>query len=87
MISAAAKIGEYTKSQNYEQAYLLGKRYLEKSPGDPGVLAALRELTAVLRSKCLDMAAKKQDCTTAYLQLEDLLSQTNGLTGQDMYGR
>jgi hypothetical protein len=48
---------------------------------------AVLELTAQLRSTCMDLALRKMDYGPEYEVLEDVLRGANKLTGQDMYGR
>jgi hypothetical protein len=72
----------------YEEAYLLGQKALELNSCDRDeIKSAMCDLTARLRSSCMDLASLKRDAGPNYQLLEDLLGKTNKLTGQDMYGR
>jgi hypothetical protein len=71
----------------YRDAYSMGRAALDKPAHDHEVIAALRELTARLRSNCMDLAARKMDVSPEYDALEQLLKEANELTGEDMYGR
>jgi hypothetical protein len=75
------------QEKKYEQAYSVGKESLKREPNNSGVVESLKKVTVELRSQCMDMASRKQDCTPAYFELEDLLRKVNELTKQDMYGR
>lgn len=71
----------------FEQAYSVGKKALELEPNNLAVVESLKMVTAALRSQCMDMASRKQDCAAAYFECEDLLRKVNELTKQDIYGR
>ena len=86
MSKIAEDIRGLVKNKNYEKAFSLGKQGLEKDPHNLEIVESLKLLTAALRSQCMDMASKKQDCTSVYFELEDLLRTVNELTRQDMYG-
>ena len=86
MTTSAEEIKSLVKISDYEKAFSIGKSQLETGPSNKEVMAALRVLTGTLRSKCMGMACKKQDCTPAYLKLEKLLSRVIELTDQDVYG-
>ncbi|WP_287497974.1 hemagglutinin repeat-containing protein [Pandoraea sp. CB10b_02] len=71
----------------YEKAYSVGRDTLQEPGCDrENIIAALCELTAQLRSVCMELAVQKIDFGTDYDALESLLRKTNELTGQDMYG-
>jgi hypothetical protein len=71
----------------YREAYLLGQKALELNSCDRDeIKSAMCDLTAQLRSSCMDLASRKKDAGPDYQLLEDLLRETNKLTGQDMYG-
>jgi hypothetical protein len=84
--TSAEKIKSLVKISDYEKAFSIGKYQLETDPSNKEIMADLRVLTGTLRSKCMGMACKKQDCTPAYLKLEKLLSRVSYLTDQDLYG-
>ncbi|NUW67192.1 hypothetical protein [Vibrio coralliilyticus] len=86
MNKIAKDIQGLEKNKEYEKAYSLGKQGLKKDPNDSEIIESLKSVTAALRSQCMDMAYRKQDCTPEYSKLEDLLRNVNELTQQDMYG-
>ncbi|MCA6062695.1 hypothetical protein [Thalassolituus marinus] len=81
------EIGILLKEMKYEQAYSVGKATLDREPNNSAVVESLKKVSAALRSQCMDMACRKQDCAPAYFELEDLLRKVNELTKQNMYGR
>lgn len=81
------RVRELVYAAAYRDAYLIGRAALEESACDDEVIPALRVLTAQLRSKCMDLAARKMDVGSEYKALENLLREANKLTGEDMYGR
>ena len=87
MSSNSDRIREKLRAAAYHEAFLIGRMALEESPCDYEVIAALHDLTAQLRSNCMDLAVRKMDVGPAYATLENVLSEANKLTGQDMYGR
>lgn len=87
MDSQSQEIENLVARGRFAEALSLGKMAISNDPTDEGVIAALRKLTAVLRSECMDLAGKKQDCTSKYSELELILRQANEYTHQDMYGR
>jgi hypothetical protein len=71
----------------YKDAYVIGLEALKDPENDHDeIVAVLCDLTARLRSECMDRAVCKSDYGEEYDALEDLLSKANRLTGQDMYG-
>ncbi|MER2177126.1 MAG: hypothetical protein ABS955_05430 [Stenotrophomonas maltophilia] len=84
---ASHRIRTHVQSGDHAQAYAVGKAALRDMPDNPAVLSALFELTATLRSECMDMASRRMDASTSYAATEALLREVNELTGQDMYGR
>jgi hypothetical protein len=72
---------------SYEKAYSIGRDALNESASNRDeIIAALCELTARLRSECIDLAVRKMDSGADYDALENLLCKANELTEQDMYG-
>ncbi|CAD6550384.1 hypothetical protein ACFQ3P_24230 [Paraburkholderia sabiae] len=87
MSKPADKIRSNVSIGAYQQAYLLGVNALETAKSDRSdIVAALRDLTARLRSECMERAIQKMDFGPEYEALERLLRNSNELTGQDMYG-
>lgn len=84
---ASHRIRTHVQSGDHAQAYAVGKAALRDMPDSQAVLSALFELTATLRSECMDMASRRMDASTTYAATEALLREVNELTGQDMYGR
>lgn len=84
---ASHRIRTHIQSGDHAQAYAVGKAALRDTPDDQAVLSALFELSATLRSGCMDMASRRMDASTTYVATEALLRAVNELTGQDMYGR
>ena len=88
MSGMADRILESINDKDYARAYLIGLEALDESEkGNEEILAALRELTARIRSECMDRAISKDDYNNEYIDFEALLRKVNLLTGQDMYGR
>ena len=83
---SAEEIMNLAKKKQYEKAYFVGKRYLEKSPNNVEVVEALKVVSSDLRSRCMDLAYKKADHTSAYFKVAGLLEKVNQLTNQDLYG-
>lgn len=81
------ELRDLLKENKFEKAYSLGKKAIELEPNNSAVVESLKMVTAALRSQCMDMASRKQDCTAAYFECEDLLRKVNELTKQDIYGR
>ncbi|MBN8924400.1 MAG: hypothetical protein J0I96_15095 [Rhodanobacter sp.] len=71
----------------YEEALRLSNEAKLKGEFDGAALGALLTLTATLRSRCMDLAAKKKDVGPDYESMENLIREANELTGEDMYGR
>lgn len=87
VIDVSAHIRECTISGQYARALVLGRDALRERPNDFAVLAALLELTALLRAECMDLAVRKMDSGPTYMDKEELLMDISLLTGQDVYGR
>lgn len=88
MSEMADRILASINDKDYVRAYLIGLEALDESKvGYEEIVAALRELTARIRSECMDRAISKNDYDKEYIDLEALLRKVNLLTGQDMYGR
>ncbi|EKO3782864.1 hypothetical protein V9R59_003021 [Vibrio harveyi] len=83
---SAEEIRNLAKKKQYEKAYFVGKRYLEKSPNNVEVVEALKVVSSDLRSRCMDLAYKKADHTSAYFKVVGLLEKVNQLTNQDLNG-
>ncbi|WP_218963537.1 hypothetical protein, partial [Vibrio coralliilyticus] len=83
---SAEEIMNLAKKKQYEKAYFVGKKYLEKSPSNAEVVEALKVVSSDLRSRCMDLAYKKADNTSAYFKVASLLEKVNQLTNQDLYG-
>ncbi|AYO19597.1 hypothetical protein D0856_05350 [Vibrio owensii] len=83
---SAEEIMNLAKKKQYEKAYFVGKRYLEKSPNNVEVVEALKVVSSDLRSRCMDLAYKNADHTSAYFKVAGLLEKVNQLTNQDLYG-
>lgn len=87
MSEASHQIRTHLQCGDVELAHAVGKAALRDTPDDPAVVSALLELTAKLRSECMDMAIRKMEGSAIYAATEALLREVNVLTGQDMYGR
>ena len=60
---------------------------LDKSRGDSDLLAVSRQLSSVLRSKCIGLASNKAtDVSLMAKELEPLLRAVNRLSGDGVYG-
>ena len=86
MSDAAKKIQELIKINSFEQAYKVGFAALSAQPNDKLTLKTMYDLSAKLRSECMDLAIKKMDSGEPYLSTEALLRKVNKLTGEDMHG-
>ena len=83
----AQEIATLARQARYEDAYRVGKRALEKHPGNERIIAALKKVTATLRSRCMDLASNKAtEFSPELKEKEALLRKINPLTGQGMYG-
>ena len=87
MKTPAQEITSLARQARYEQAYQVGKRTLQHDPGDEAVIDALKEVTAVLRQRCMDLASNKAtEFSPELTEKEALLRRINQLTGEGMYG-
>ncbi|MBR2816983.1 MAG: hypothetical protein IKE60_20170 [Reyranella sp.] len=86
-VALAEQIRGSIESGEYERALDLAKAASLENRLGPEALRALFEMTAKLRSKCMDLASWKQDTGPVYQALEATLIKANELTGEDMYGR
>ena len=87
MNAPAREIAALARQARYEDAYRVGKRALEKDPGNEHVIDALKDVTAALRSRCMDLASNKAtEFSPELKEKEALLRKINPLTGEGMYG-
>ena len=87
MKAPAQEIAALARQARYEDAYQVGKRALQEDPGNERVIDALKAVTAVLRSRCMDLASNKAtEFSPELVEKEALLRKINRLTGQEMYG-
>ena len=81
----AQEILNLVSKEDYEAAYLLGKKSLVGQPKNEDILQSLFVLTAKLRSEAMSHASKKANYSSIS-SYEVLLKKVNELTGEDMYG-
>lgn len=81
------QLAAHVRNGEYEKAYRLGQEVMSNQPENLAVLSILYELTAKLRSECMDLGIQKADSGAHYMSKENLLQDINKLTGEDMYGR
>ena len=87
MKTPAQEIASLVRQARHEHAYTVGKRALQHDPGDEAVIGALKEVTAVLRQRCMDLASNKAtEFSPELKEKETLLRRINQLTGEGMYG-
>ncbi len=87
MKAPAKEIASLARQARYEQAYRVGKRALQNDPGNEAVIGALKEITAALRHRCMDLASNKAtEFSPELKEKEALLRKINPLTGEGMYG-
>jgi hypothetical protein len=76
MDGTAERIRAMVEVGAYDEAYRLWKEAIDAKARNDDIIAALLDLTAKLRSDCMDLAAKKQDVGTKYRSMEDLLRES-----------
>ena len=87
MKKTAQHIASLARQGRYEQAYQVGKRALQNDPGNEAVIRALKDITAALRHRCMDLASNKAtEFSPELIEKEALLRKINPLTGEGMYG-
>lgn len=81
------QLATHVRNGEYEKAYRLGAEMMSSESENLTIVSILYELTAKLRSECMDLAARKADSGEPYISKENLLRKISLLTGEDMYGR
>jgi hypothetical protein len=81
------QIRRYADEEDFAEAARIAFEATDGARPAPAVMNAMYHLTAKLRSRCLDLAAKRRDSGPDFEALESLLYKLNAVTGEDMYGR